>query len=105
LTRVDVRNKLFETQLVILVDTPRPSRLTSDRPLYYVPELERKTYYHDNMPPVEAVDLRDALISLTKSISPVRVLCHPDVRQWIGVTIRPHEMRTAVISAFYEARR
>jgi len=100
LTQIDEVERLFDNYLVILVDIPNPEKYTeSGRPLIYFPALEKKTYYHDRILPVKASNLHQALESLMKSISPVRVLCHPEIRQWVGACIGSKEMRTIVKSS------
>lgn len=104
LTSIDKVQRLFGEHLVVLVDIPVYKRMTGrDRPLIYVPELERKTYYRQD--PVEADNLTNALDSLMKSISPVRVMCHPDLRQWIGYCVEPDEMEAVLTSALSEVKR
>lgn len=106
LTDIDEVERLFASNLVILVDIPDPGKyVATGRPLIYVPELERKTYYHNNIFPVKADNLVHALESLMRSISPVRVLCHPDIRQWLGACIRPNEMRKIIERALNEVLR
>ena len=98
LIRRDEIDRTFTEELAILVDIPNYRRLTEpDRPLIYVPELQRKTYYRESMLPLKADNLVDALDSLVKSISPIRVLCHADVRQWIGAYIYPSEKMRAIV--------
>ncbi|MCJ7635073.1 hypothetical protein MUP77_22120, partial [Candidatus Bathyarchaeota archaeon] len=93
----DEIEKIFKNNLAVLVDIPNYKRFVSDRPLIYMPELQSKTYYYES--PSESYGLTDALDSLMKSISPIRVLCHPELRQWIGACISPEEMRYIVSSA------
>jgi HD superfamily phosphohydrolase len=78
----DVEDVLSK-HLAILVDVPSLKRITNGRPLIYMPELERKTYYHPSTLPSEAVSLTKAEGLLLESVSPVRILCHPDLRQWL----------------------
>lgn len=93
---------IFVNNLVILVDIPNYKRFVPDRPLIYLPELQSKTYYREN--PAESHYLATALNALMKSISPVRVLCHPDVRQWIGACISPEEMKNIVNTVISQMR-
>lgn len=97
LTHIDDVRRLFTSNLLVLVDIPDPEKYAgTGRPLIYVPELERKTYYQNGILPVRADNLVRALEFLMKSISPVRVLCHPDIRQWIGACFRPNDMREII---------
>ena len=89
--------EIFNNNLAILFDIPNYKRFLADRPLIYVPELQGKTYYDEK--PTESRNLSDALNYLMKSISPIRVLCHPELRQWIGACISPDEMRYIINSA------
>lgn len=90
----DEITKIFNRNLGILVDIPDYKKVLVDRPLICVPELQSKTYYPES--PSEALNLNDALESLMKLISPIRILCHADLRQWIGVYIKPEQMRTII---------
>ena len=75
--------KVFSDKLAILVNIPNVERINAERPLIYMPELERKTYYHPSTLPSEAESLNKAQDALLESVSPVRILCHPDLRQWL----------------------
>lgn len=106
LTDINEVQSLLTSNLLVLVDIPDPEKYAgTGRPLIYVPELERKTYYHRDILPVKADNLVRALEFLMKSISPVRVLCHPDIRQWIGACFRPNEMREIVNRTLDEVQR
>jgi len=97
LTGIDEVDRLFSNYLVILVDIPNPRKYAeSGRPLIYLPELERKTYYHDGIMPIKEENLSDALECLMRTISPVRILCHPDILQWIRASINLKEMKEIV---------
>lgn len=93
----DEVQKIMGNELAILVDVPDYKKFLPDRPLIYVPELESKTYYRET--PAESYDLGQSVDYLMKSISPIRVLCHPDIRQWIGACVLPQEMELAISSA------
>ncbi len=75
---------LFKNNLVVLIDIPSIDKLTNDRPLYYAPELQGKTYYRDSILPREAKHLSQAIEGLVNTVSQIRILCHPDVYQWIN---------------------
>jgi len=87
----DKVESVFNENLAILVDIPNYKRFVSDRPLVYVPELQNKTYYQES--PTQSSNLNEALDSLMKSISPVRVLCHYQLRQRVGACVSPDDMR------------
>ncbi len=88
LTTQDAIDQLFARNLILLIDVPRPSeKIGFDRPLNIVPELRAKTYYQEVQHPEEAGRYRESLESLMETIAPVRVLCHPDVRQVISKNI------------------
>lgn len=87
---------IFSENLTILVDIPNLARITKERPLIYMPELERKTYYPQSQSPIEAQRLDKSQKSLMESVSPVRVLCHPELRQLLHVCIKPSEINSIV---------
>jgi HD superfamily phosphohydrolase len=91
LTSPDQRDMLFTNNLVILADIPDPKKYAeSYRPLMYQQELQMKTYYGDDVTPIEEKNLSNAIESLMKSIAPVRILCHPDALQWIKASKIKH---------------
>lgn len=86
LTTKDEMERLFKMELVILIDIPNPKKVTThERPLVYVSELHRKTYYQETGSPVKADEFVHSLEVLMNTISPIRVLCHPDIHQWISI--------------------
>jgi len=103
LTGLDEVQRLLTTNLAILIDIPDPRKITGfGRPLIYVPELERKTYYHERMSPIKAESLTESMELLMDSIAPIRVLCHPSIRQWVCSCVSPNEMM-AIIERALEA--
>jgi HD superfamily phosphohydrolase len=98
LCSVDEVERLFSDNLAILVDVPNLKRIIAERPLIYMPELERKTYYHQSVPPTEAQSLIKSQKTLMESISPVRLLCHPNLRQWLHVCLSASDIMTVVES-------
>ncbi|MCL2476583.1 protein kinase [Candidatus Bathycorpusculum sp.] len=94
----DEVQKILNENLAVLVDIPNYKKLTYDRPLIYVPELQSKTYYKE-VPAAPSHNLTNALNYLMKSTAPIRVLCHPELRQWIGYFITPDEMRSIITNA------
>jgi HD superfamily phosphohydrolase len=90
-------DRVFNENFGILIDIPDPKTMTArERPLIYIPELERKTYYHESMSPVKAQSLTAALELLMESISPVRLLCHPQLRQPIQLYLKQSDIRSIV---------
>ncbi len=98
----DDAQKIFSTNLAILVDIPNVKRITAERPLIYMPELERKTYYHPSTLPAEAESLSKAQDILMESISPVRILCHPDLRQWLHYCVKQSKLLEIIDSVLEE---
>jgi hypothetical protein len=95
--------KVFSENLAILIDIPDPKvMITSDRPLIFVPELERKTYYDQTLSAVKADALTDSLELLMKSISPIRVLCHPKLRSAIQLYVKKEKMKSMIEAAIRE---
>lgn len=73
--------KLCDSHLLILVDIPDPSKkIGYDRPLGVVPELREKSYHQDKRQAVEDKTWRDIMTKMNTQIAPVRILCHPDLR-------------------------
>lgn len=95
-------HEIFSRNLAILIDIPDYEKFASDRPLICVPELQSKTYYRES--PAESYNLDYALNSLMKLVSPIRVICHPELRQWIGACIAQEEMRYIVRYALDKVR-
>jgi HD superfamily phosphohydrolase/serine/threonine protein kinase len=90
--------EILKEKLAIIVDIPHYKKFSKDRPLIYVPELQSKTYYTD-ISATPSNNLSDGLEALMKSTAPVRVLSHPELRQWIGYWILPDEMRSILVKA------
>lgn len=93
-------DEIFDSNLAILVDIPDPEKkIGFDRPLLYLPELTKKTYYQTGEEPVMAKQLKDSMEQLMTSISPVRIVCHPELRKLIRRYIPPKEITKMVESA------
>lgn len=98
--------ELCTRELVILLDVPDPGKNAKDeRPLYLVPELERKTYYHEAVYPYKADNLLGSLGQLMNSISPVRILCHPILLPWIRTYVKPDRIREILDFAVKQVQR
>lgn len=99
----DEIERLFKTELVILIDVPDPKKLTTDkRPLVYVSELHRKTYYQESESPIMADEFMDSMDALMNSISPIRVICHPRVHQWVSMYLDHADLIEAIRTAIGE---
>lgn len=85
-------DRLCETNLLILIDIPRPSKkIGYDRPLGVVPELKEKSYHQDSRQATEDKRWRQTMAGMIEGIAPVRVLCHPEVRNLISAHFSPVE--------------
>jgi serine/threonine protein kinase len=83
-------DKLCETHLLVLIDVPLPSKkIGYDRPLGVVPELREKSYYQDTRQAFEDTSWRDIMGAMITGIAPVRILCHPDVRNLVSALYAP----------------
>lgn len=97
--------QVFDNNLAVLLDIPNPKvMITSERPLIYVSELERKTYFDQTLSPMKAEGLSKSLELLMQSISPVRVLCHPKVRQPILLYFDKNEIKHTLERAIHEVK-
>lgn len=84
---------LCASHLLILVDIPNtPRKIGYDRPLGVVPELKEKSYQQDARQAHEDKSWRKIMTEMIQGIAPVRVLCHPDVRNLIGSIYDPVEL-------------
>lgn len=95
--------KLFDTDLTLLIDIPNPKKKTGTkkgRPLLIVPELKEKTYLQEvNM----AYEAKDWSQELMLSIASVRVICHPAMRRAIAGTLKsPHETISGLLNSIVE---
>lgn len=82
---------ILDSELAILIDAPDPGDVGFDwtRPLVKVPQLRSKTYYQDSDDPQIEEDWVETLSSMMKSAAPVRVICHPELRQVISSSFYP----------------
>jgi hypothetical protein len=95
MTRTDY-DVLCESHLLILIDIPNPSKkIGYRRPLGIVPELKEKSYKHDIRPAAEDKSWRDITQRMIEGIAPVRILCHPDVRNLVSAIYAPVETSMA----------
>lgn len=82
--------KLYESNLIILIDVPSPSKkIGYDRPLGVVPELREKAYHQDTRHAFEDKNWQEIMERMTNGIAPVRILCHPDVRNLVSAFYAP----------------
>lgn len=95
MTENDFEN-LAESHLLVLIDIPNPlKKMGYDRPLGLVPELKEKSYQQDSRQASEDIKWRDIMKRMMEGIGPVRVLCHPDIRNIIGSLYAPVETSLA----------
>jgi hypothetical protein len=88
--------ELCSENLLVLIDLPRPSKkIGFDRPLGIVPELKEKSYRQDSRQATEDKGWRATMESMAESAAPVRVLCHPDVRNIVSALYAPVEQSMA----------
>ena len=105
-TTVEDIEKLCAQELAVLLDAPDPSiTLKGERDLYLVPELERKTYYHEAVAPYKADNLLNCLNQLMSNISPIRILCHPTLLPWIRTYEKPERIRNILEFAVKQVQR
>ena len=91
---------LCRSNLLILIDVPNPKKKVGyDRPLGVVPELKEKSYQQEPRQAMEDRPWRDIMESMIKGIAPVRVLCHPAVRNLVSFTYTPVEKEMAKLVA------
>jgi hypothetical protein len=85
-------DELCDVNLIILVDVPNPSKkIGYDKPLGVVPELREKSYHQDSRQAFEDRGWREIMAKMVEGIAPVRVLCHPDVRNLVSAVYAPTE--------------
>jgi hypothetical protein len=88
---------LSDANLLILVDVPHPRKKGGgyERPLGVVPELKERLYHHDGRQATEDTEWKDIMESMMEGSAPVRVLCHPDVRNLVSAAFAPSEGQSA----------
>jgi hypothetical protein len=92
--------RLCESNLLILIDIPIPStKIGYARPLGLVPELKEKSYQQDARQASEDTNWREIMGNMIKGIAPVRILCHPDVRNLVSNIYEPVETNMAKLLA------
>ncbi len=88
--------KLRTHHMIVLLDVPNPSRkIGYERPLGVVPELKEKSYHQDSRQATEDKNWRDIMVKMIQGVAPVRLLCHPDLRNLVSVLYAPVETRMA----------
>jgi HD superfamily phosphohydrolase len=81
---------LCKSHLLVLVDIPSPSRKVGYvEPLGIVPELREKSYNQEIRHAFEDTSWQEVMRSMNDAIAPVRVLCHPDVRNVVSAVYAP----------------
>ncbi len=97
--------KLCESHLLILVDIPdAKKKIGYARPLGVVPELREKSYQQDTRQTSVDGEWRKIMGEMVKGIAPVRVLCHPDVRNLVSsIYSRDDKLETAMANLLKES--
>ena len=99
MTKTDFEG-LCDSHLLTIIDIPNSSKkIGYDRPLGVVPELKEKSYHQDTRHAGEDKRWRDIMNRMIEGIAPVRVLCHPDVRNLISSIYAPVESSIAKVIA------
>jgi hypothetical protein len=88
--------KLCASNLLVLLDIPIPSKkMGYNRPLGVVPELKEKSYQQNARAASEDKKWTEIMREMMEGISPVRVLCHPDIRNLVSALYEPVEVSMA----------
>jgi len=83
-------DKLASSRLLILIDIPVPAKkIGFDRPLGIVPELRDKASQQDVRQASEDKLWRETMTRMVGGIAPVRILCHPHVRNLVCAAYSP----------------
>ena len=89
-------DRLAQSHLLVLLDVPSPGKkIGYDRPLGVVPELREKSYHQDTRNASEDISWREVMNRMLEGIAPVRVLCHPHIRNLVGSIYAPVEASMA----------
>jgi len=85
---------MCDSHLLVLVDIPTPSeKMGYKQSLGVVPELKEKSYHPDTRQARDDTPWRAIMKEMTDAIAPVRVLCHPEVRNAISAVYAPVDER------------
>lgn len=77
--------EMCDSHLLVLVDIPAPSdKMGYKESLGIVPELKEKSYHPDTRHARDDTPWRATMNKMIDGIAPVRVLCHPEVRNAIS---------------------
>jgi hypothetical protein len=88
--------ELCSSNLLVLLDIPIPSKkMGYDRPLGVVPELKEKSYQQNARAASEDKSWSNIMQKMMEGIAPVRVLCHPDIRNLVSALFEPVETAMA----------
>jgi len=79
---------LCKSNLLILVDVPS-LKIGYARPIGVVPELREKSYDQGAREAREDTAWHDIMVKMTEGIAPVRILCHPAVRNLVSGVYAP----------------
>ena len=82
--------ELNKSHLLILIDVPTASKKIGHvRPIGVVPELKEKSYSHGTRQAHEDLAWHNIMKKMIEGIAPIRVLCHPDVRNLVSSVWSP----------------
>ena len=82
--------RLSKSELLIIIDVPTPStKIGYARPLGVVPELKERSYQQDARQATADTGWYDIMSNMIKEIAPMRILCHPDVRNLVSNLYNP----------------
>jgi serine/threonine protein kinase len=94
----DEFDELCAANLLIVIDVPLPKKkIGYDRPLGVVPELKEKSYHQDSRQATEDRKWRETMETMIDGIAPVRILCHPDVRNLVSASYKPVDVGLAKV--------
>lgn len=87
---------LCRSEMLIIIDIPIPStKVGYARPLGVVPELKEKSYQQDTRQATADTGWYEIMNNMVKEIAPMRILCHPDVRNLVSNLYNPVEANMA----------
>jgi len=83
-------DRLCDSNLLILMDVPNPSKKGGyERPLGVVPELKERLYHQHGRQATEDTDWKKIMAQMIEGSAPLRILCHPDVRNLVSAAFAP----------------
>jgi hypothetical protein len=98
LTETDF-DKLAKAHLLMIVDIPSAGRkIGYDRPLGVVPELRQKSTQQETLNAHEDAAWHEVMRTMIQDIAPIRVLCHPDIRNLVTSLYTPLDIEKLLTS-------